>query len=100
MNQPTYTPEPITTVNEGDTIPEIETESLAVQYITSCDELVSKILNHGELAKKFVLEATADDWRKLRRYINSISPNSIMYKQRVRLLGNVFELFAEIGGSV
>lgn len=97
---PTYTPEPITTVNEGDTIPEIETESLVVQYITSCDELVSKTLKHGELAGKFVLEATADDWRKLRRYINSISPNSKMYKQRVQLLGNVFELFAEIGGSV
>jgi hypothetical protein len=97
---PTYTPEPINTVNEGDTIPEIETESLVVQYIISCDELVSKTLKYGELSRKFVLEATADDWRKLRRYINSISPNSIMYKQRVQLLGNVFELFAEFGGSV
>ena len=97
---PTYTPEPITTVNEGDTIPEVETESLFVQYITSCDELVSKTIKHGELAGKFVREAAADDWRKLLRYINSISPNSAMYKQRVQLLSNVFELFAEIGGSV
>lgn len=97
---PEYTLEPITTVNEGDTIPEIETKSLVEQYIISCDELVSKTLKHGELAGKFVLEATADDWRKLRRYINSISPNSKMYKQRVQLLRNVFDLFAEIGGSV
>lgn len=97
---PEYTHEPITTVNEGDTIPEVETESLVVQYIASCDELVSKTLKHGELTGKFVLEATTDDWRKLRRYINSISPNSPLYKQRVQLLGNVFELFAEIGGSV
>lgn len=97
---PNYTPEPITTVNEGETIPEVETESLVVQYIISCDELVSKTLKHGELVEKFVLEATTDDWRKLRRYINSISPNSPLYKQRVQLLSNVFELFAEIGGSV
>lgn len=95
-----YKPEPITTVKEGDTIPVKESESLVVQYITSCEEIVTKTLTHGELAGKFVLEATTDDWRKLRRYINSISPNSPLYKQKIQLLSSVFELFAEIGGNV
>lgn len=100
MNQATYTPEPIATVNEDETIPENETPTLAAQYINSCEQIVAKTLEHGELAGRFVLEATTDDWRELRRYINSISPNSPLYNQKVQLLGSVFELFAEIGGSV
>lgn len=75
MNQPTYTPEPITTVNEGDTIPVKTSESLAMEFLKFLHETSVFLSRYVDSVNRFMAEATDKDFQQLDELMRNLDPN-------------------------
>ncbi len=75
MNQATYTPEPITTVNEGDTSPVKESESLAMEYMQFAINTSRFLMQYTDFISRFMEEATEKDFRQLEGLMKCLDPH-------------------------
>ncbi len=75
MNQPTYTPESITTVNEGDTIPVKASESLAMEFLKFLHETSVFLSRYVDSVNRFMAEATDKDFQQLDELMRNLDPN-------------------------
>ena len=71
----TYTPEPITTVNEGDTIPVKTSESLAMEFLKFLHETAVFLSRYVDSVNRFMAEATDKDFRQLDELMRNLDPN-------------------------
>lgn len=72
---PTYTPEPITTVNEGDTIPVKASESLAMEFLNFLYETSVFLSRYVDSVNHFMAEATDKDFQQLDELMRNLDPN-------------------------
>lgn len=72
---PEYTPEPITTVNEGDTIPVKTSESLAMEFLKFLHETSVFLSRYVDLVNRFMAEATDKDFQQLDELMRNLDPN-------------------------
>ncbi len=72
---PTYTPEPITTVNEGDTIPVKASESLAMEFLNFLYETSVFLSRYVDSVNHFMAEVTDKDFQQLDELMRNLDPN-------------------------
>lgn len=72
---PTYTPEPITTVNEGDTIPVKASESLAMEFLEFLHETAVFLSRYVDSVNRFMAEVTDKDFQQLDELMRNLDPN-------------------------
>ena len=74
MNQPTYTPEPITTVNEGETIPVKASESLAMEYINFAVDASRFLMRYKDFINRFMEEVTDEIFQQMEELMKNLDP--------------------------
>lgn len=72
---PEYTPEPITIVNEGDTIPVKASESLAMGYMEFAINTSRFLMQYADFINRFMEEATDKDFQQLDELMRNLDPN-------------------------
>lgn len=72
---PEYTPEPITTVNEGDTIPVKVSESLAMEFLKFLHETSVFLSRYVDSVNRFMAEATDKDFKQLDELMWNLDTN-------------------------
>lgn len=72
---PNYTPEPITTVNEGDTIPVKVSESLAMEFLNFLYETSVFLSRYVDSVNHFMAETTDKDFQQLDELMRNLDPN-------------------------
>lgn len=72
---PEYTPEPITTVNEGETIPVKASESLAMEFLEFLHETAVFLSRYVDSVNRFMAEVTDKDFQQLDELMRNLDPN-------------------------
>ena len=75
---PTYTPEPITTVNEGETIPVKVSESLAMEYINFAVDTSRFLMRYTDFINRFMEEATDEIFQQMEELLKHLDPNDLV----------------------
>lgn len=90
---PEYTPEPITTVNEGDTIPVKVSESLAMEFFKLIHETSVFLSRRVDSVNRFIAEATDKDFQQLDELILNLDPNDLITIAMAEVLEQVKMLY-------
>lgn len=71
---PEYTPKPITTVNEGDTIPVKASESLAMEYINFAVDTSRFLMRYKDFINRFMEEVTDEIFQQMEELLKNLDP--------------------------
>lgn len=72
---PEYTHEPITSVNEGETIPMKASESLAMEFLEFLHETAVFLSRYVDSVNRFMAEVTDKDFQQLDELMRNLDPN-------------------------